>query len=392
MDPIHSDACPICKNTDLKVKYKKASNKRTLQRQKSRKIRGETFTKHDGGHEKKEDGGERESPVEPVISARKGGETLTPTTRGSKTVSTAMAHWCVSCEQGVCTQGECVIEHYKGHWRKRATDFFWITVLVVMFLEYTYVFKTIANVFGCFGIYKSKSSEDPSISYLLDDPNIMCYTPDHNFLQYIGLALMVLYGLGIPLAAFTILFQNREAIIYEEASYKPCSLHDWQMPGCESLTSCTCPLFDPNSAIRRMHPNLSTDEFMIRLKRRASQIDVRAKFGFLFEGFEKHGICPYWEVTVITLRKIAIMGIATGLQTFEVQLQTMFMMTVLFIAIMLHIQYEPYEYDSHDDLELWSLVAGMITLFIGMPMNTQNNYPTEFETDVILCLRSFIGF
>ena len=60
------------------------------------------------------------------------------------------------------------------------------------------------------------------------------------------------------------------------------------------------------------------------------------------------------------------MGIATGLQTFEVQLQTMFMMTVLFIAIMLHIQYEPYEYDSHDDLELWSLVAGMITLFIGM--------------------------
>jgi hypothetical protein len=373
MDPIHSDACPICKNTDLKVKYKKASNKRTLQRQKSRKIRGEMFTKHDGGHEKKEDGGERESPVEPVISAKKGGDTLRPTTRGSKTVSTAMAHWCVSCEQGVCTQGECVIEHYKGHWRKRATDFFWITVLVVMFLEYTYVFKTIANVFGCFGIYKSKSSEDPSISYLLDDPNIMCYTPDHNFLQYIGLALMVLYGLGIPLAAFTILFQNREAIIYEEASYKPCSLHDWQMPGCESLTSCTCPLFDPNSAIRRMHPNLSTDEFMIRLKRRASQIDVRAKFGFLFEGFEKHGICPYWEVTVITLRKIAIMGIATGLQTFEVQLQTMFMMTVLFIAIMLHIQYEPYEYDSHDDLELWSLVAGMITLFIGMPMNTQND-------------------
>ena len=77
-------------------------------------------------------------------------------------------------------------------------------------------------------------------------------------------------------------------------------------------------------------------------------------------------IVRYWEVTVITLRKIAIMGIATGLQTFEVQLQTMFMMTVLFIAIMLHIQYEPYEYDSHDDLELWSLVAGMITLFIGM--------------------------
>ena len=50
----------------------------------------------------------------------------------------------------------------------------------------------------------------------------------------------------------------------------------------------------------------------------------------------------------------------------QVQLQTMLMMTVLFIAIMLHIAYEPYEYDSHDDLELWSLVAGMITLFVGM--------------------------
>ena len=305
MDPIHSDACPICSNKELKAKYKKASAKRTLKRQKSRSTRGERFTKHDGGHEKKEDGGEGESPMKPVISDKKRasmnfiekqiGEKLTRKMRGSKTVSTAMAHWCVSCEQGVHA-GECIIQHYKGHWRKRATDFFWITVLVVMFLEYTYVFKTIANVFGCFGIYKSKSSEEPSINYLLDDPNIMCYTPDHYFLLYIGLALMVLYGLGIPLAAFTILFQNREAIIYEEASYKPCIKHDWQMPGCESLTSCTCPLFDPNSAIRRMHPNLSTGEFMIRLKRRASQIDVRAKFGFLFEGFEKHGICPYVSV------------------------------------------------------------------------------------------------
>ena len=47
-----------------------------------------------------------------------------------------MAHWCVTCEQGVHA-GECVRLHYKMHWWKRALDYFWITVLVVMFLEYT---------------------------------------------------------------------------------------------------------------------------------------------------------------------------------------------------------------------------------------------------------------
>lgn len=51
-----------------------------------------------------------------------------------------MAHWCVTCEQGVHA-GECVRLHYKKHWWKRALDYFWITVLVVMFLEYTYVLE-----------------------------------------------------------------------------------------------------------------------------------------------------------------------------------------------------------------------------------------------------------
>ena len=90
-------------------------------------------------------------------------------------------------------------------------------------------------------------------------------------------------------------------------------------PDTRSITACTCPLFDPNSAIRRVHPNLSTFEFIARLHLRAKQIDVKSKFGFLFEGFEKHGICPYWEVTIITIRKILIMGIATGLRTVEVR-------------------------------------------------------------------------
>ena len=82
---------------------------------------------------------------------------------------------------------------------------------------YRYVFKTIANIFGCFEIYKPHQDSDASISYLLDDQNIMCYTTDHEFLRSFALVLMIVYGLGIPLGAFGLLFHQRSAIIYEGA-------------------------------------------------------------------------------------------------------------------------------------------------------------------------------
>ena len=83
--------------------------------------------------------------------------------------------------------------------------------------SHRYVFKTIANIFGCFEIYKPHQDSDASISYLLDDQNIMCYTADHEFLRSFALVLMVVYGLGIPLGAFGLLFHQRSAIIYEGA-------------------------------------------------------------------------------------------------------------------------------------------------------------------------------
>eukprot|EP00947_MAST-08B_sp_MAST-8B-sp1_P000282 g282.t1 len=97
------------------------------------------------------------------------------------------------------------------------------------------------------------------------------------------------------------------------------------------------------AGIKLPNPRLSPYEFMTRLRLRAKQVDVKAKFGFLFEGFEKHGICPYWEVTAITLRKVSVMLIAMGGRGWGIQLQTMAMIFLLVVAVMLHIKYEPYE-------------------------------------------------
>jgi hypothetical protein len=107
-------------------------------------------------------------------------------------------------------------------------------------------------------------------------------------------------------------------------------------------------------------------ETAVQVKRFHDHIFATANYGFLFTGYKQEGIAPYWEVTVVILRKLLLLSVVIGLRNQRLEIQSVVALFILFIATILHTWYEPYDARIHDTIELYSLVVGEITLFLGL--------------------------
>lgn len=89
-------------------------------------------------------------------------------------------------------------------------------------------------------------------------------------------------------------------------------------------------------------------------------------YGFLFRGFEQHGLAHLWEVSVVMPRKVALLSVHTLLNQAPVVVQTLSALLVLFVIIVLHTRFQPYLNPSLDRVESLSLVSSFCTLFFGL--------------------------
>jgi predicted outer membrane repeat protein len=103
-----------------------------------------------------------------------------------------------------------------------------------------------------------------------------------------------------------------------------------------------------------------------RIYRRKGMLDhisMRTKYGFMYIGY-KHKFC-YWEYVVI-LRKVFIVIPAVFLTSVSLLLQAIVIHVVLLIALFLHEIAQPYDSKALNDLELRSIVVGLLSIYCGM--------------------------
>ena len=242
-----------------------------------------------------------------------------------------------------CTHGKT--KDAADHWKSAKKNFI-ITVIVLLFYMYTFVVKTILAVFACndlltkgkVGYAGDNGLYDFGLSVMDADLTMKCGQGDHIGLKWAGAVFLVLYGFGIPFSAFMILYKYHNAIKYQ--CVKPCAKCDlkWRHE------LCTC-------KIQELHDQ---------------QIMVHDNYGFLFMGFKATGFSPYWEVTVVFFRKLSLMAIVIALAKVAVEIQIVCAMMMLFLNLILHVWFEPYDAKVHDRIEFMSLMVSEVTLFLGL--------------------------
>jgi hypothetical protein len=99
-------------------------------------------------------------------------------------------------------------------------------------------------------------------------------------------------------------------------------------------------------------------------------IEVRKKFGFLYDGYERP-FC-WWELVVL-VRKTSILCVQMVILSFGVQLQTITSLGILVCSLLLHISYRPYVFYQHDKLEMLSLVTSSCTFLAGLAFSVADN-------------------
>jgi len=176
------------------------------------------------------------------------------------------------------------------------------------------------NAFNCIDVDGEKR--------MLEDLEITCYTGYHIFWAcLIALPSLIVWGIGIPLFAFTLLNKEKD-----------------------------------------------------RLKR----LEVKEKYGFLYNGYRKDFY--YWEV-VIMYRKIALVFIAVFVGSLGVITQALFVFMFVIFFLVVNLKKKPFSQVALNDLETLSLSTSMITIYCGifflsdMPEVYNSNDPSLSEVD-----------
>mmetsp|Transcript_21985 Transcript_21985/g.16352 ORF Transcript_21985/g.16352 Transcript_21985/m.16352 type:complete len:234 (+) Transcript_21985:154-855(+) len=102
---------------------------------------------------------------------------------------------------------------------------------------------------------------------------------------------------------------------------------------------------------------------MSREKNHLDTVEVKEKYGFLYRGYKKRYY--YWE-TIITYRKIVLIVIQIYLQKYGVMTQALIVFLLLILCMLLSMECEPFLNASLNRLELYSLVASMVTIYCGL--------------------------
>ena len=196
------------------------------------------------------------------------------------------------------------------------------SVVVGLFLAYPSVTKTFMRHLSCDAIGDR--------FYLSTQYSIECYTPEHLTYSYLAVAALLVYGVGIPLGAFLVLYVYRNRL-YEKQPQ--------------------------------------------RLR-------------FLFHGYRLY----YWELIVLA-RKVCILAMSVFLfRRNSVRYQTVVASWAIQASMFIHLKMHPF--DKHtaygrlcDRLEWMGLIACTATLNSGIVFGTtQDDYELGFAENCILVL------
>ncbi len=222
--------------------------------------------------------------------------------------------------------------HEKRTWRR-----FLITVILILFLFYTTIAKSVIQGLACQQFGEER--------YLIADFSIDCNGSEYNaFVPMVWLCFVV-YCLGIPFAAYLVLKRYIDGIHY-----------------------------DPHRPISNENPTTKKDKkYKDDIESKTKLLDMKATshgaFGFLWQGLSERGFSPYWEVGVITLRKLFMIVVIMLFQDSNKNIQMVVALMGLFVFTILHVNVKPYDAFVHDKLEILSLLVSQVTLFIGLLAN-----------------------
>merc|ERR1712146_551844 len=104
-------------------------------------------------------------------------------------------------------------------------------------------------------------------------------------------------------------------------------------------------------------PNKYKDNLESKTKLLDMKATSHGAFGFLWQGLSEKGFAPYWEVRVVTFRKLFMIAVIMLLQDYNKNIQMVVALMGLFFFTVLHVNVKPYDAFVHDRLELLSLMC-----------------------------------
>ena len=218
----------------------------------------------------------------------------------------------------------------------------WIktTIVVGLFLIYPSVIKNLITMLSCADVGNKQ--------YLYKDMSIECYTNTHNTYRTFAYSFLVIYGLGIPLIAWKLLYNYRFRLF--------------------SNTRAT-----------------------------GQDKDTSASLSFLFVGYRENRY--YWEF-VIMARKLGIIVISVFLKETS-RYQMISACWLIQVSLILHIYFKPYDTITKygklcNRLEIVSLVSLVVTLNSGIAFGTKeanhNLGLFEFSILILVIFCNFVTF
>ncbi|CAG9321988.1 unnamed protein product [Blepharisma stoltei] len=174
------------------------------------------------------------------------------------------------------------------------------TSIIVAFLVHPSLIKYYFSSFDC-------TTLDYGEVWLVDDLSLKCWDKQHvYYTTAVSLPAIILWGIGIPTTCLFLIIKNKEKL---------------------------------------------------------SDISVRIKYGFLFNGYKSRSY--YWEFVII-YRKIMIICCSVFLATVSVNIQALTTLFILVACLYFQCKIKPYNGDDLNRLEAISISASAITIYCGM--------------------------
>lgn len=180
-----------------------------------------------------------------------------------------------------------------------------LSALAVFYVSYISITKTFVNIFNCIDVYDSLVPfDDHQSKYWASDTSLKCYEESHAALAVIGGLGLVLFSAGFLVGAGIIILKNVQKDDYKQS---------W----------------------------------------------IRETMGFMYRAYEPKFV--YWE-SIIMLRKAGVAGIAVFAYPLGTNLQVVFCVLVLVLALFLQTTYNPFrkEFSIVNVMESLSLLVSLL--------------------------------
>ena len=92
------------------------------------------------------------------------------------------------------------------------------------------------------------------------------------------------------------------------------------------------------------------------------------RYQFLFNGLRRVGVLPYWDIGVVTLRKVALLAIVVHARDAGAVLQALLALLLIIVCLALHLRLKPYDSYILDWHETTTLLSAAITLVLGIAL------------------------